>query len=76
MDAYKDRMTAPIGIKLVDPPLRDKMVRYRAKHRLTQRDLADKAGVTVQTICNIETGQQTPSRVTEQKILLAIEEEV
>jgi len=32
-------------------------------------------GVTVQTICNIETEQQTPSRLTEQKILLVIEEE-
>jgi len=55
--------------------LGQKMTRYRAKHKMTQKDLAQAVGVTVQTICNIETEQQTPSRLTEQKILLVIEEE-
>lgn len=54
--------------------LAEEMTRYRARHRLAQKDLAAQAGVTVQTICNIETGQQTPSRVTEQKIRIAMEE--
>lgn len=54
--------------------LAEEMTRYRAKNRLTQRDLAQAAGVTVQTICSVETGQQTPSRITEQKIRLAMEE--
>lgn len=55
--------------------LGQKMTRYRAKHKMTQKDLAQAVGVTVQTICNVETEQQTPSRLTEQKILLVIEEE-
>jgi len=55
--------------------LGQKMTRYRAKHKMTQKALAQAVGVTVQTICNIETEQQTPSRLTEQKILLVIEEE-
>lgn len=54
--------------------LKDQMIRFRAKHRMTQKEFAARAGVTVQTICNVETGQQTPSRTTEQKILLVIEE--
>ena len=55
--------------------LKDQMIRFRAKHRITQKALAEKAGVTVQTVCNVETGQQTPSKVTAQKIILAMEEE-
>ena len=51
----------------------EEMTRFRAKHNLTQKELADIVGVTVQTICNVETGQQTPSRVTEQKIRIAME---
>ena len=54
--------------------LKDQMARFRARHRMTQRDLAKLADVSVQTICSVETGQQTPSRLTEQKILLAMEE--
>lgn len=54
--------------------LKDQMIRFRAKHRITQKELAERAGVTVQTICSVETGQQNPSRLTEQKILLAMEE--
>ena len=51
----------------------EEMTRFRAKNNLTQKELADIVGVTVQTICNVETGQQTPSRVTEQKIRIAME---
>lgn len=54
--------------------LKDKMIRFRAKHNLSQDALAGKAGVSKQTIYMIETGQQNPSRLTEQKILLAMEE--
>lgn len=54
--------------------LADEMTRFRAKNRLTQKDFAERAGVTVQTICNVETGQQTPSRTTEAKIRLVMEE--
>lgn len=51
----------------------EEMTRFRAKRNLTQKELAHIVGVTVQTICNVETGQQTPSRVTEQKIRIAME---
>lgn len=53
--------------------LGEEMTRFRAKYKLTQKEFAYIVGVTVQTICNVETGQQTPSRVTEQKIRMAME---
>jgi len=34
---------------------------YRAKHDLTQKDLAEKVGVTRQTIISIEKGRYEPS---------------
>lgn len=51
------------------------MVRYRAKNRITQTELAQRCGVTLQTISNVERGIQDPSRVTVQKIELVIEDE-
>ena len=53
-------------------PLAQAIVNYRAKERLSQKEFAAKAGVSLQTICNIETGQQEPSRVTVAKIMLVI----
>lgn len=55
--------------------LSDKMVVYRAKHRISQRELAEMCGVSTQTINSVETDQQKPSRVTETKIRLVIEKE-
>lgn len=55
--------------------LSDRIVYYRAKNRVTQKELAEKCGVTAQTIHNIECGYQKPSRVTLAKILLVIGEE-
>ena len=55
--------------------LADEMVRYRAKERISQTELAKRVGVSLQTINSVETGQQTPSKLTEQKIRLVIEEE-
>lgn len=52
-----------------------KILKYRGKHDLTQVEFAEKCGVTVQTICNIENGIQNPSKLTKQKILIIIEEE-
>lgn len=37
------------------------IVRARLKAGLTQRDLARRAGVRVETLCRIETGKHTPS---------------
>lgn len=55
--------------------LAEKMLTYRAKHRMTQPEFAKKCGLSTQTVCSIETGQQTPSRITELKILLVVEED-
>lgn len=54
--------------------LSDKMVRFRAKHRINQKQLAQMCGLSTQTINSVETGQQNPSRVTEAKIRLVVEE--
>lgn len=54
--------------------LPNKMLRYRAIHRISQKELARRCGVSMQTIYSIENGLQTPSRVTEEKIRLVVEE--
>lgn len=55
--------------------LAEKMIRYRAKHRLSQRDFAKLCGLSSQTINNVETGIADPSKITVLKIQLAMEEE-
>ena len=54
--------------------LSDKMIRYRAKYRLTQPELAEKCGLTTQTICAVENGTE-PSRLTKAKIELVVDED-
>lgn len=49
-----------------------RIIQYRATHNLSMRKLADKCGVSVQTIHNIERGLQTPSRLTIEKINIII----
>lgn len=48
------------------------MIEYRAKERISQKELAERVGVSVQTINSIENGLQDPSKVTEAKINLVI----
>ena len=48
---------------------------YRAKNRLSVRAMADRCGVSTQTIYHIENGLQTPSRITAEKIRLVVEGE-
>ena len=52
--------------------LAEAIVNYRARERISQGEFAKKAGVSLQTICNIETGQQDPSRLTVAKIMLVL----
>lgn len=52
--------------------LAGRMILYRAKHRLSQQELADKCGVSKQTIYSLESGYQTPTKVTLAKIELVI----
>lgn len=44
------------------------MIDYRAKENISQKALAERVGVTVQTINSIENGLQEPSKLTEAKI--------
>ena len=54
--------------------LAEKMIRYRALHNMSQGDLAEKCQVSRQTIYNLESDLQTPSKVTLMKILIGIGE--
>ena len=55
--------------------LQERMIHYRAKERISQTELAERAGVTVQTICNVENGHQEPGKMTVAKIELVIGKE-
>ena len=52
--------------------LAERMLDYRAKENISQKELARRVGVTLQTVNSIETRQQTPSRLTVAKIELII----
>ena len=52
--------------------LADRMMWYRAKNGLTQQELADLCGLSKMTICQIEKGNQIPSKITQMKIMLII----
>ena len=54
--------------------LADEMIRFRAKKKIGQKEFAEMCGLSVQTICCIETEKQTPTKITEAKIRLVIEE--
>lgn len=49
-----------------------KLLTERAKHKITQKDLADKAGISRQEFCLIETGQVDPKLTTSMKIARAL----
>ena len=55
--------------------LAEKMIFYRARERINQAELARRCGVSLQTINSIENELQSPSKVTEAKIRLVIEDE-
>lgn len=55
--------------------LPERMLDFRAKNNMSQRELAEKVKVTIQTINSIERGLQEPSRLTRKKIELVIGEE-
>lgn len=57
-----------------DEKLMEQMITYRAKERISQKELAARCGVSLQTINSIENGIQDPSKVTEAKIRLVIED--
>lgn len=55
--------------------LQRKMIVFRAKHNLSQEELAKMCLLSKQTINTVELGIQKPSKLTEQKILNVIEKE-
>lgn len=55
--------------------LGEKIIKYRAKHNLTQAEFAQKAGVSTQTIYLIESDLQNPKKITIAKIELVLEGE-
>ena len=55
--------------------LKDEMLLFRAKRNLSQRQLAEMARVSSQTVNSIENGTQTPTKLTETKIRLVIDKE-
>lgn len=52
----------------------DEMIQYRARERINQQELADRCGLSKQTICSIENNLQEPSKVTLAKIKLVIDQ--
>ena len=55
--------------------LSERMIQYRAKERINQQILADRCGLSKQTIYSIENEMQEPSKVTQAKIELIIGKE-
>lgn len=55
--------------------LQEKIVRYRARHNLTQRQFGELIGVTKQTVYGIENGLQDPSKMTMMRIDILFEKE-
>ena len=54
--------------------LPEQMKFYRARERISQKELARRCGVSLQTINSIETGVQHPSEITEIKIKMVIDD--
>lgn len=50
------------------------IIEYRAKENISQKELARRVGVSLQTINSIENGLQEPSKLTAAKIYLVIGE--
>ena len=53
----------------------DRMLEYRARNKMSQKEFAEKCGISTQTVWTVETHQQTPSRMTIAKIELVIGKE-
>ena len=55
--------------------LAEEMVRYRAKHGLSQGEFAKLCKINVMTVNYVERGLQTPTPYTEARIRLVLDEE-
>lgn len=52
--------------------LSESMIQYRARERISQKELAVRCGCSLQTINSVENGLQNPSAVTRAKIELIV----
>lgn len=50
-------------VKIMNKVLDNNIAKFRAKHKLSQQELADAIGVSRKTISTVETGRFTPSVV-------------
>lgn len=55
--------------------LQERMLNYRAKERISQTELAERCGISYQTVNSVENGTQEPTNVTRAKIELVIGKE-
>lgn len=55
--------------------IKQEMIEYRGRNGLSMEKAAKEAGITIQTWMYVERGIQTPSRLTEAKILAVIRKE-
>lgn len=55
--------------------IQKRILEYRAKENISLTEMAKRCNVSTQTICNVENGIQSPSKLTTQKILSVIGEQ-
>ena len=56
--------------------LKDRILRYRARHNMSQEDFANIVQVNVMTINTIETGKRKPTQLTAAKIEMVLRKDV
>lgn len=54
--------------------LAERMLVYRARHRLSQAKFAEMCGLSLQTVNSVENGTQQPSKMTVVKIEFVLNE--
>ena len=54
--------------------LGERILEYRAKHRLSLKAFAELAGISLQTVWSIENEQQKPNRLTLKKIEMVLDD--
>ena len=55
--------------------LAKRMIQYRARERINQKKLAERCGLSLQTVNSVENETQVPSKITIAKIELVIGQE-
>ena len=71
---HKGKMDTLDAINISDQRLADRLLQRRQDAELTQKDLANLAGIRVETLNRIEKGRTTPDFKTIRKLVNAINE--